>query len=330
MSAVHHRFKMIADGLSLHRAQRWLTLSAEVTRMVDKGCELWRDPDLHLLLTAAWQNVGDLAFDDLLCRSLTDRVRGCSQSDDCTTKGSLRRKLSACAKHDPTGANIWADSASVVRLKHADTIVVGNHGDLFSDFLPKSLLVSCAPNAFIGQLQVIQTAISSIELFDSDLVDDFKRLVCCIAVVNPGHTPGFSCRMDFLGCIFADARFDGGDRVAETLIHEYMHQVLWISWTEDHPLPFDLRGRLLISPVTGNERSLETLLQAYAIYAEAIRYYAWLQTLPNDIRARSASKRLAHLEISRARLATLLRQHEDAVRFCNLIDEIWPVEPISL
>jgi hypothetical protein len=329
MTAIRRRIDIIADGMSVDRAARWSILSAEVAQLVAEGCGLWHDPDLHLLLTTALQNAGDRAFIDRIFRASTDRVRECSQSEDSMASVSKRRKLTACSKHDPTGTRLSAGSAALGRIDHANTIVVANDGDLFGDFLPSPLLGACDRDPFLIRLQQIQEAMESIRLFDSVLFDEITHTISCVSLVNPGHTPGFSCRMDFFGCIFVDTGYDGGDRIAETLIHEYMHQILWVAWAEDHPLPSHLRNHLVVSPVTGNERSLETLLQAYAIYAEAVRYYNWLQTACVESRLRSVNQRRAHLYVSRARLGDILRQYNDAVSFCDAVDDIWFLEPTS-
>lgn len=155
---------------------------------------------------------------------------------------------------------------------------------LFRDILPDDLY----PRVPVtldrsGMFDSLAAALARLDRFAGAAMPDFREAVRTIVILPPSAAPNasFSWRLNYLGAIFVDVR-SATHRLAEALLHEYMHIRLWQWWAyEDLPgmPPVDA---MIMSPVTGSRRSARIMLQALVIYRAALELHDAALTSGDD------------------------------------------------
>ena len=64
---------------------------------------------------------------------------------------------------------------------------------------------------------------------------------------------------------------------AESLIHEYYHQRIWLWWLIEAPAHLPPREVMMTSPVSGQQRPVCVMMHALLIYASLIDFYSWAE-----------------------------------------------------
>jgi HEXXH motif-containing protein len=150
--------------------------------------------------------------------------------------------------------------------------------ELFNDLVDTTLYprVSEQPDA-PALASLVANAMSMLRQYSPEVWADFQQVISSI-VLTPdfGHPDrwSYSYRLNYFGGIFINPFRVNVYGMVESLIHEYYHQRLWQWWAyEDLPgmPPEDVT---VISPVTGNRRSVQVMAHALLIYISALHFYA--------------------------------------------------------
>lgn len=111
---------------------------------------------------------------------------------------------------------------------------------------------------------------------DPETSADLTHTVNTVALLPPATLPpgaalpqaawSFNLRLRYPGAIFVNPFQVGVPGVAEGLLHEYLHQRMWLWWELCPPSGLPPWGPALRSPVSGQMRPLVTMLQALVIF----------------------------------------------------------------
>jgi hypothetical protein len=170
----------------------------------------------------------------------------------------------------------------------------------------------------------VEASLDMIGHFSSTLLDDILRTVAVFALVGDMGRPGFSARTKYYGGIFLNPLYERGDSLAETIIHEYLHLKLWLLWTFEPVCSDKVSAVEITSPITGQRRSIDVMLQAYLIYAQCIEFYLWADLVKAGGNAEWNKDRLNHLldrtPILRDVLASAVVEEKSAVQMIDAIE----------
>src|SRR5690606_23783957 len=107
---------------------------------------------------------------------------------------------------------------------------------------------------------------------------DLDRILRVVALLPPpppsvDPTPlppqacwSFNLRLRFPGAVFLNPFTVGAPGLAEGLLHEYLHQRMWLWWELCPPTGLPDWQRSIHSPMSGQTRPLVTMLQAAVIF----------------------------------------------------------------
>lgn len=128
-----------------------------------------------------------------------------------------------------------------------------------------------------GLATMLVKAMELLRQYSPELWADFQQVISCI-VLTPdfGHPDrwSYSCRLSYFGGIFVNPFRVNEYGMVESLIHEYYHQRLWQWWAYEELSGMPPEEVTVISPITGNRRSVQVMVQALVIYISALHYYA--------------------------------------------------------
>ncbi|WP_145216326.1 hypothetical protein [Gimesia alba] len=119
----------------------------------------------------------------------------------------------------------------------------------------------------------IHKAFALIDEFSKIWANEIRCVIGTIAVLPTclGRTQRhFNCRTPYCGVIFVNAFGMNETQIAEAILHESIHQLLWQGW-ELHPeFQVSAEHADIQSPVTGNVRSVQVMSHAMLIYTATI------------------------------------------------------------
>lgn len=138
------------------------------------------------------------------------------------------------------------------------------------------------------------------------LFGDIVHYLLISTEISNGKRHSFNLRLAYPGAIFLDPARRPALLVAEDILHEWIHQILWLAWELKHRAFSSAEWNCsVISPLTGNRRALPVLSQALVIYHAAAHFLRLHQDGPAW--CGFAAKRLADLENKLPVLLTLIR-----------------------
>jgi hypothetical protein len=112
-----------------------------------------------------------------------------------------------------------------------------------------------------------------VERLCPDLFRDMTQLIGAV-ILTPdfGHPTrwSYNLRLRYFSGVFINVFRTNKCAFAESLVHEYCHQRLWLWWSYDSLLPVSYDQITVQSPVTGNNRNARVMLHALIIYAIAL------------------------------------------------------------
>lgn len=116
---------------------------------------------------------------------------------------------------------------------------------------------------------------------DPVVARDFERTVSMVALMPPVPTVAdepwplqahwsFSLRMRLFGSVFINPFSVGVPGLMEGLLHEYLHQRIWLWWELCPPSGLPGWERWMLSPVSGKSRPVITMVHAFVIFAGVV------------------------------------------------------------
>lgn len=175
--------------------------------------------------------------------------------------------------------------------------------------------------------KLISNAASILQAYDPDLYEGFLQAVGTLGVTGdwaPGSRTSYSSGAYYTGGIFASVCTDSPALLVESLIHEYYHQRLWMWWLIDAPADMPDKDHVIVSPVSGQTRSVQIMMQALLIYVSLADYYGWAaQTITGE--SDWAQERCRTLKAGAKELFCTLRsalaERPVSLRFIETLDE---------
>ncbi|MEM7151389.1 MAG: hypothetical protein AAF799_01045 [Myxococcota bacterium] len=147
---------------------------------------------------------------------------------------------------------------------------------------------------------------------------DFRRVISGVALLPP--VPGaqvpptqaqwsFNLRLRFRGVLFVNPFSVGLAALAEALLHEYLHQRMWLWWELSEPTGLPLKRERMCSPVSGHSRPVITMIQGLMIFRCVATLHERLLDLdePDAVERAWSAQRLDQLRHAVPRLAEALR-----------------------
>lgn len=199
-------------------------------------------------------------------------------------------------------------------------VVPGLYFDMLnSELYPESKVPLC------GELCAkVESSLDMIGRFSHALLDEILRTVNVVVLLGDMGHSGFSARTKYYGGIFVNPQYEHGDSLAETIIHEYLHLRLWLLWTFEPVCSDEASSVEIMSPMTGERRSVDVMLQAYLIYAQCIEFYLWADREKAGGNAEWNKNCLNHLlgrtPILRDALASVIVEEKSAMQMIDAID----------
>ena len=104
---------------------------------------------------------------------------------------------------------------------------------------------------------------------------DFREVISGVALLPP--VPGaeepptqaqwsFNLRLRYRGVLFVNPFSVGVPALAEALLHEYIHQRMWLWWELDSPTGLPQKRERMVSPISGRSRPAITMIQGLMIF----------------------------------------------------------------
>ncbi|WP_019833500.1 HEXXH motif-containing putative peptide modification protein [Sphingomonas sp. PR090111-T3T-6A] len=198
---------------------------------------------------------------------------------------------------------------------------------LFDDVVHDGMRYNGArlPVSEAGMRDAILAGLVTVRRYAADLHEGILDAIGVIAITgdwSPGDRSSYSMGAHYTGGIFTSLCPGSPELQAESLIHEYYHQRLWLWWLIEGPADLPDREVKMISPVSGLERPVVVMMQALLIYASLADYYRWL--LHGDISGADwIERRWQALDRGRDTLADILRDRlEERPQSRHFVDAV--------
>ncbi len=173
----------------------------------------------------------------------------------------------------------------------------------------------------------VRSAIDLIGRYDADLHQGVTSAIGVIALTgewHPGDRISYSMGRSYTGGIFASVCTESAALLAESLIHEYYHQRIWLWWLIEAPSDLPPRDVTMTSTVSGQQRPVSVMMHALLIYTSLIDFYRWGEGAcsdEGDWMGRRWRSLAAGATALRDSLRALLQTRPDCLRFVNAIAE---------
>lgn len=115
----------------------------------------------------------------------------------------------------------------------------------------------------------IEKSINLIYAYSTTLSSDFFRIINYIFLTpnfNNKVRFSYNLRTGYLGAIFINEYVTNKISFAESLIHEFIHQRLWLQWAYEFSDLNRLEKIEILSPFTNRLKSITVMMHAYIIY----------------------------------------------------------------
>ncbi len=166
--------------------------------------------------------------------------------------------------------------------------VPGLFSDILRDFVPpRGYSRSNAPPDPRLATERYRQAYALMMAYDRELAAEFCRIVTTVALLPPLAEPSepddpalrwsYNLRFRYYGGIFVNPYLVDAFGLAEGMIHEYIHQRVWLWWMVDHPSGIPPVDSKILSPVTGAVRAGHVMFQALLVYTAALDFYRCME-----------------------------------------------------
>lgn len=177
-----------------------------------------------------------------------------------------------------------------------DAILIGEAGfpvvyrplpHLFDDVVGGSVTYvgSASPLSDQEMKHAVRSAMNLIGRYDADLHQGVTSAIGVIAITGewqPGDRSSYSMGKSYTGGIFTSVSTESAVLLAESLIHEYYHQRIWLWWLIEAPPDLPPRHITMKSTVSGQQRPVSVMMHALLIYASLIDFYRWAEGSCSD------------------------------------------------
>lgn len=123
--------------------------------------------------------------------------------------------------------------------------------------------------------RLCRRGLALLKFYDPALAEDLENAIEWI-VLTPDfghpHRWSYNLRLGYFRSLFLNPYRLNYSSFAESLIHEYYHQRMWLWWAYQ-PLDGMPEEVTVVSPVTGRERPFPVMVQAFMIYVGLINFY---------------------------------------------------------
>ncbi|MGH1342806.1 MAG: hypothetical protein ACRBN8_14690 [Nannocystales bacterium] len=311
-------------------------LDALEARLGDLSRALGNSPEIHAPLVCLGDRCPDLDTATQLLHRLDVLSGGVSPSGPGIESGIYRLPHLGHGVVERRGGEVIALDAH--RRSAGGHVVYFPIPGLFADLpFPPVYAMSAKPGCSAHALRQYERARALLSRVDQVVFADFERTITTTALLPPvPHEQGqplpqahwsFNLRLRLPGAVFVNPFSVGVPALCEGLLHEYLHQRMWLWWELCPPCGLPRWGPSLRSPISGQMRPLVTMLQALVIYRCVIQLHqALLRTdalttqEQDNCRTRAQSLRAALPQLA-CDLAKHLRPGSGAHRVLTLVHE---------
>lgn len=248
---------------------------------------LWHDPELHAPLVALGTHAATEAAARAHLRRLGLLLGDLPLDAPDLSDGIHRVVLPEVA--------VWRRLAGALSVLPATAVAVNGARvyqpipGLFDDLpFPEVYRLAEAPADPMAALHALDQALRLLERVDAALYQDLGEVVQVIALLPPlpsstwtgTHPPqshwSFNLRLRYPGALFVNPFTVGASGLVEGLVHEYVHQRLWLAWELDPPDGLPPWEMQMVSPVSGVQRPVRTMIHAAVVYRTVIQTHTAL------------------------------------------------------
>jgi len=124
-------------------------------------------------------------------------------------------------------------------------------------------------------------SISLLQNYSNELFKDFEAAIHYIVLtpnLGEGKRWSYNLRTRYQGGIFIDPFRIEVPGIVEALIHEYLHQRLWLWWAHEPLTGIKKEPQTIISPVTQLPKKVPVMLHAFLIYVNVYDFFLFAHT----------------------------------------------------
>lgn len=143
--------------------------------------------------------------------------------------------------------------------------------NIFSGFISSNIYPETFKTNYkiTGLTKRIEKSINLIYAYSTTLKNDFFKTINYIFLTPDFNNKvrfSYNLRTGYFGAIFINEYVTNKISFAESLIHEFIHQHLWLQWAYEFPDLSKLEKIEIISPFTNRLKSITVMAHAYIIY----------------------------------------------------------------
>ena len=155
-----------------------------------------------------------------------------------------------------------------------DPVVYKPYPSLFTDIQADLYRGDAQSREVVDVKRDVLRALSIIGRYSPELETNIRAHVSAIAFMDrdTAEVKSFSLRNFYVGGVFVSV--SSSLLLAEQLIHEYYHQVLWPWWLIEPPADLPGNDVIVVSPITGKTKPVPVMIQALLIYRSLGDFYA--------------------------------------------------------
>lgn len=193
---------------------------------------------------------------------------------------------------------------------------------LFNDFLPQHLYPGELSRPADLTREIFQNALGQLAGMHGITIDSVRCVLHTVALTGrlpiAGRT-SYNCRMHYPGVAFIDSVQTSAPGICEALVHECIHQALWLNNATSTTEWFPLEVETIRSPATGRQVDAAVMVHAALVYSA-------ISQLRINAHNVSGARASAHWALSIARqLRPLVAEYPSSLntlsRAENLADE---------
>jgi hypothetical protein len=125
----------------------------------------------------------------------------------------------------------------------------------------------------------IEKSFDMINDYSPVLYADLFRIISYVFLTPDFHNKkrfSYNLRTGYLGAIFINKYQTSTISFAEALIHEFIHQRLWLQWSYTVPDMYKLQQTEVVSPFTNRSKTVPVMVHAYIIYTLIRDFHQYL------------------------------------------------------
>lgn len=177
--------------------------------------------------------------------------------------------------------SVLNENSNILINNAYDRIIIKPINGLFLDIIPRELYPNFKNIYNASERQYhIDDSFKLIKNYSESIFNDSLNCINKIFLtpsLGKGQRLSYNLRLSYLGAIFIDFLRTNKYSFAESYIHEYYHQRIWLWWYFEKPFEIPDDNYKIISPITGLPKSISVMIHALIIYISICDFYKYIE-----------------------------------------------------